>query len=98
MAAESFLDPRLDMVWRKRMASCQPAGQIEGLFEKKNLPAKPRATLAPVTGPIRPTRKAIQNSLANERAWLGARRRSLILVTLVLPFAWQYALLISVHF
>ncbi len=94
MAAESMLDPRLDMVWRKSMEIWQPAGQIEGLFDKQKLPTKPRETLAPVTGPIRPTRKAIQTTLANERSWPGARRRSLILVTLVLPFAWQYALLL----
>lgn len=91
MAADSSLNPRLDMVWRASMDGWKPAGQIDGLFERKSVPLdtpEKNTLFAASAGPEpRPRRTLIKN-----RDWPGARRRSLLLITLVFPFVWQFAL------
>jgi hypothetical protein len=91
MAADSSLDPRLDMVWRKSMDAWKPAGQIDGLFERISAPiaAKPPPSSRKI--PARPT-KSCRELMAGSTSWPGARRRSLLLITLVFPFAWHHAL------
>lgn len=92
MAAGSSLDPRLDMVWRQRMEAWKPAGQVDGLFERQSVPVEPKETLAPQATPNRPPRQSSRTPMARNVAWPGARRRSLLLITLILPFAWHHAL------
>ncbi|MCX6878817.1 MAG: DUF4339 domain-containing protein, partial [Verrucomicrobia bacterium] len=92
MAAGSSLNPRLDMVWRQSMDAWKPAGQIDGLFERKSMPVEPKETLAPPAASIHPPQQGSRTPMAANVAWPGAHRRSLLLITLVFPFAWEYAL------
>jgi GYF domain 2 len=93
MAAESRLDPRLDMVWKKSMDSWKPAGQIDGLFERHELPAAPRGSLAPAAVAAQPRPTTSLKPASGIKPWPGARRRSLLLIALVFPFAWHFALI-----
>ena len=93
MVANSSLDPRLDMVWKKSMDAWKPAGQIDGLFERTNAPVAVREPLAAPAEPIRSsTKQTSKTSTTQIVAEPGGRRRSLILATLVFPFAWHFAL------
>ena len=91
-ATESALNPRLDMVWTHGMAEWKPAGEIEGLFERRNAPAAPES-LAPAAGPYSPPQlESPENLMAKEGGWPGARRRSFLIATLVFPFLWAFGL------
>lgn len=93
MASATSLNPRLDMVWKQGMDEWKPAGQIDGLFERRSVPAGTKETLAPSADPFPPP--PLQNSLAvmgKNAVWPGARRRSFLLASLVFPFAWAFAL------
>ena len=92
MATNSSLDPRLDMVWRQSMDAWKPAGQVDGLFERNNVSVESKETLAPPTGSIFPPRKSSRKPTSKNASWPGARRRSFLIVTLLLPLAWHYAL------
>ncbi|GAA5129557.1 DUF4339 domain-containing protein [Luteolibacter yonseiensis] len=81
-AANSELNPRLDMVWTQGMAEWKPAGEVEGLFERVapvKTDAAPEVNLDPYEPPE-------HGSLADQGAWPGARRRSYLFVILILPF------------
>jgi hypothetical protein len=97
-AADSLLDPRLDRVWKKGMDEWTPAGRIDGLFEHLNAPPKPRESLAKPTVPLQPTQRLTQRLIHSktrtEFAWPGARRRSLLLATMVFPLVWKHSLLV----
>jgi hypothetical protein len=95
MVEDSKLDPRLDMVWKESMDAWKPAGQIDGLFERSSVPVAPKESLAPRADIIRPPQPAPRAALGKNQSWPGARRRSLILATLVFPFAWQYAIAVT---
>jgi uncharacterized membrane protein YhaH (DUF805 family) len=93
MAASTSLNPRLDMVWKQSMNEWQPAGQIDGLFERRSGLAGPKETLAPPADPYhRPQQQVSRAQLGKDAVWPGARRRSFLLVSLVFPYAWQFAL------
>jgi hypothetical protein len=92
MVADSSLDPRLDMVWRESMKAWIPAGQIDGLFERTSMPAKPEKASDLKSAPVVKARKSPKAPLAQRSSWPGARRRSFILVALIFPFAWDQAL------
>lgn len=48
LAKEGGLDPRLDLVWRTGMADWLPAGEVEGLFERRApAPGTEPAALSP---------------------------------------------------
>ncbi len=54
LAKEGGLDPRLDLIWRPGMGDWLPAGEVEGLFEKREpeLVAEPAAAAAPTGGGV----------------------------------------------
>ena len=85
-AGEAALDPRLDMVWKQGMAEWKPAGEIEGLFEKRAA-AEPES-LAPPAGPATPLPGTPLNGMKMESDWPGARRRSFLFMTILFPFLW----------
>ncbi len=88
-AKEGGLNPRLDLVWKHGMNDWKPAGEIEGLFERRVL--EPREELAPAADPYAPPKQeSVQERMSREGDWPGARRRSYLLATLVFPFAWSF--------
>ena len=92
MAEASSLNPRLDMVWKEGMGVWKPAGQIDGLFERRTAPDEPRESLAPSADPYRPPSQTTEADMGKDAGWPGARRRSFLLANLVFPFVWQFGL------
>jgi hypothetical protein len=93
MAAGNSLNPRLDMVWKPSMNEWQPAGQIDGLFDRRSGPPGPNKPLAPPAVPRRqpPPRDSLAE-FDKGAPWPGVHRWVFLLVSLVLPFAWKFAL------
>jgi hypothetical protein len=92
MAVDLSLDPRLDMVWRQSMDAWKPAGRIDGLFERNNVLADSSEQAPPAALPTGPPRQSARKPTPGRAKWPGGRRRSFLLATLILPFAWQHAL------
>jgi uncharacterized membrane protein YhaH (DUF805 family) len=92
MAADTSLNPRLDMVWKQGMDEWKPAGQIDGLFERRGVPVGTKETLAPSVDLSHPPPQNSLVKMGKDAVWPGARRRSFLLASLVFPFAWGFAL------
>lgn len=100
MAQDFTLHPRLDMVWREGMEAWKPAGEVEGLFERRNFPIiKPAAVAAPLVYPpvAHPHSLVSAGSLPSAgslmspyTSWPGARRPLFLFGCLLFPFAWHY--------
>lgn len=99
-AAEGVLNPRHDMVWTQGMTDWKPAGEVDGLFEKREAAAEPaQSTAAPASpaaatpasaSPYTPPAEAeTMDVLAQQAEWPGARRRSFLLMTMLFPFIWN---------
>jgi hypothetical protein len=85
VARAGELNPRQDMAWMSGMSDWKPAGEIEDLFEKR---AEPQvvATPAPVADPYMPPQEREPAGIPGPDAvWPGARRRSFIFMTLLVP-------------
>lgn len=96
-AKESGLNPRLDMVWTQGMAEWKPAGEIEGLFERRNAP-EAQESLAPaaVADPYRtPEEETVAARMGEESGWPGARRRSYLFAILIFPILWNIVMVMS---
>jgi uncharacterized membrane protein YhaH (DUF805 family) len=87
-AGEGALHPRLDMVWTQGMAEWKPAGEIEGLFERKVVVEEETAP-AKADPYMPPSHQEAAEMLSQEGGWPGARRRSFYLMTMVFPFVWN---------
>ncbi|MGL4398367.1 MAG: GYF domain-containing protein [Luteolibacter sp.] len=86
-AIEAGLNPRLDMVWTHGMPEWKPAGEIEGLFERRAAPEVVEGEVSP--DPYRPPEHDSSGEIINpEGEWPGARRRSFLAANLILPFLW----------
>lgn len=84
-AREGSLDPRLDMAWRQGMADWKPVGEIEDLFEKR-AEQQVSSSPAPVAEPYLPPQEHEPAGRPGPDAvWPGARRRSFIFMTLLVP-------------
>ncbi|RYD35549.1 MAG: DUF4339 domain-containing protein, partial [Verrucomicrobiaceae bacterium] len=97
-AREAGLNPRLDMVWTQGMAEWKPAGEIEGLFERRTEPVTPPESLAPASSGGDPYQSPRENTVADlpqEGGWPGARRRSYLFAILIFPFLWNIAMVMS---
>ncbi|MEO7098907.1 MAG: GYF domain-containing protein [Luteolibacter sp.] len=94
MTTDSSLDPRLDMVWKQPMDAWKPAGQIDGLFERPSVPTEAKGNAAARAEKKRPTshQQTYRTLMGKNANWPGARRRSFLLVTPMILFAWQFAL------
>jgi uncharacterized membrane protein YhaH (DUF805 family) len=88
-AGEGVLHPRLDMAWKEGMAEWKPAGEIEGLFERKVVLEEEAAAPAAPGPYVPPAHQEAAEMLAQEGGWPGARRRSFYLMTMVFPFVWN---------
>lgn len=84
-AQEGRLNPRLDMVWTKGMDTWLPAGEIDGLFERRAdaVEEKP-AAVVPGTQPHEPQ----EIELDKDSGWPGAGRAVYILVPVVFSLLW----------
>ncbi len=78
VAAAGALNPRLDMIWTQGMESWRPAGEIEGLFER-------RAAEEPEIVAVAASQPQPEIVEEHQAEWPGVRRAGYILVTLVLP-------------
>lgn len=88
-AAEGELHPRQDMVWCAGMETWKPAGEIEGLFERKA--PEVRESLAPPADPYRAqSMESVEETMLREGEWPGARRRSYLFAVLLFPLLWQF--------
>jgi hypothetical protein len=86
-AIEAGLNPRLDMVWTHGMPDWKPAGEIEGLFERRAAPEVVEGEAA--SDPYRPPEQAsAEEIVSQEGEWPGARRRSFLAASLIFPFVW----------
>lgn len=83
-AGEGALHPRLDMVWTQGMAEWKPAGEVDGLFERKVIVEEQPAPVAP--DPYTPpTQQEAAEMLTQTGNWPGERRRGFYLATVVFP-------------
>lgn len=88
-AAAGELNPRLDMAWTPGMEAWQPAGEIEGLFEKRTSGEPPDALGAPADPYSPPKGESASEAMAKEGGWPGARRRSYLFIVLIFPSLWM---------
>lgn len=94
-AIEGRLNPRLDMAWTHGMEAWKPTGEIDGLFERKNVESEePKETLAPAAAdPYSPPQEdSVADHMVAEGEWPGARRRSYLFAIIILPFAWNFVI------
>ena len=81
------LDPRQDMVWRSGMAEWKPAGEIEGLFERRETHVASMAPQAmePAPNPYDASLDETPESLlAREADWPGVKRFGYIVGSILL--------------
>ncbi|HSP41879.1 MAG TPA: DUF4339 domain-containing protein, partial [Luteolibacter sp.] len=108
LATAGTLNPRHDMVWSQGMKDWQPAGEVDGVFEKRvaaetSAPATP-APAAPAPAAVLnpdpyapPAEIGVDSEALQHAVWPGARRRSYILMAMVLPMIWQFGFTLVVH-
>jgi hypothetical protein len=97
-ASEAALNPRLDMVWTHGMPEWKPAGEIDGLFERR-VAQETSNESAPSADPYAPPQHdSPEEVMAGEGEWPGARRRSFLIACLVFPFLWAFGFTFAVAF
>lgn len=82
------LNPRHDMVWTQGMETWKPAGEIDGLFERRPSPEPepaPVIAVAPADPYSPPRQDPPAEELAKDGVWPGARRRSFLFMTIIFP-------------
>lgn len=85
-AKEGGINPRHDMAWTQGMPEWKHAGEIEGLFERASATAE-RESLAPSSvSHVSSNEESVEDRMAQEDDWQGARRRSFLFTLFVLPF------------
>ncbi len=88
LAADGFLNPRHDMVWMAGMPDWKPAGEIEGLFERRT-PIAEQESLAPPADSYKPPEDhSAAEIMGRQTDWPGAGRLSFWFMTLIFPFLW----------
>lgn len=87
-ATEAGLNPRLDMVWTHGMPEWKAAGEIDGLFERRNPPSPQDGDAASADPYAPPEYESAEELMAKEGEWPGARRRSFLAASLIFPFVW----------
>ena len=92
LARNGELNPRLDLVWCQGMADWMPGGEVEGLFERRQvpeagtLPPPSAAALGPAAPPVV---SEVAEMMSQQTEWPGARRRSFYLMTLIFPVVFN---------
>ncbi|MEO5715908.1 MAG: GYF domain-containing protein [Luteolibacter sp.] len=89
-AKEGGLNPRLDLVWKHGMDQWMAAGEIEGLFERRE-PEK-KEDLAPPSDPYSPPEdESVEERMGREGNWPGTRRRGFLAAMIIFPILWTAA-------
>ena len=86
-ASQGGLSPRLDMVWTEGMADWKPAGEIDGLFERRV--SEPQAD---TTALSLPEAESVGDLMHRHDDWPGTRRRGYLAATILVPLLWALAL------
>jgi hypothetical protein len=85
VAQSGGIHPRQDLVWRNGMSNWVPAGEIDGLFERRVPATQPAESQAvPSRNPY--TTPGAELIFEAPSAWPGARRRGYIFGAVILPF------------
>lgn len=88
-ADEAGLNPRLDMAWTHGMPEWKPAGEIEGLFERRAMTEVEEAASA--GDPYSPPDQDSPDDLASEEGtWPGSLRRSFLFAVFILPVLFNF--------
>ncbi len=96
--SEAGLNPRLDMVWTQGMDEWKPAGEIEGLFERRTAP-EPQESLAPPANPYTPPgQESAAQLMGKQGEWPGARRRSYLIALFIFPMVWAFGIAAAIPF
>jgi len=90
-AHEGGLNPRLDMVWCVGMADWKPAGEIDGLFERRTN-QEVKENLSSTADPYQPPQESMDDPMRGSEDWPGARRRSYLIATILFPVVWPFAI------
>jgi len=97
-ATQGELNPRLDMAWTQGMGEWQPAGEIDGLFERRAV-TETRESLAPSADSYHaPQLEPVPGQMGKDDDWPGSRRRSYLFMTLIFPGLWNFALIAGKEF
>ena len=91
LARNGGLDPRHDLVWSQGMADWKPAGEVDGLFERRNVEEAAPQPPAPTDGALPPAsvRDEVAEMMSQQTEWPGARRRSFYLMTVIFPVVFN---------
>jgi uncharacterized membrane protein YhaH (DUF805 family) len=94
MAASRVLDPRLDMVWKEGMEGWKQAGLLDGLFERRSVPAEmPETREGKRPWKITALPRDLTAALATKYLrWPGIGRLTLLLGLLLFPLLWSQLL------
>ena len=88
MAADLSLNPRLDMIWTEGMEMWKPAGQVDGLFERRNVRVgSQQAVAAPI---VYQQVQSPRSVMGKHASWPGARRPLFLFGSVLFPFAWHF--------
>lgn len=83
-AKEKELNPRLDLVWSEGMDGWKPAGEIDGLFERRTAAGDIEGSAPP------PLPEVMQQPATASPAWPGIGRGTFITASIVFPVAWGF--------
>ncbi len=97
MAASRVLDPRLDMVWKDGMEGWKQAGLLDGLFERRSVPADtPDRRGGKRLSMVAALPTDLTAALASKHmCWPGVGRLPLWLGLLLFPVLWSQLLWLS---
>jgi hypothetical protein len=88
----------MDMVWKQGLDEWKPAGQIDGLFERRSGAPEAQEALAPPAESFRATQQKSRAPSGSDGNWPGAPRRSFLLISLIFPVVWHFVLGIASPF
>ena len=90
-AGSGQLNPRLDMAWTPTLEAWRPAGEVEGLFERRKIekPVEAVASTVPVANPYQPpTQNALSEGWTVDHETVGKGRAWFIAMAVVVPLVW----------
>jgi hypothetical protein len=98
LAAENAIDPRLDLVWCQSLDNWKPAGEIEGLFERRAIPAATPKAYEEAGAYTPPGAHDISELMAHHGAWPGSSRRVYLGMSILLPIVFGLGITFGLPF